>query len=51
MVLSDEGGTAATLEGAVPPYNSNVNKNENAEEVATAETVEEEVPPSNSNKN
>ena len=30
--MPEEGGTAAALEGAVPPSNSNANENENLEE-------------------
>ena len=39
-VLSEEGGTAATIEGLVPPSNYIANKNEDSEEGGIASTVE-----------
>ena len=48
--MSEDGGTAATIEGLVPPSNYIANKNEDSEKGGTLSTVESAVPPSNYNE-
>ena len=49
--MPEEGGTSETLEGEVPPLNSNANYNKNVEDGGTEATLEAAVPPYSSNEN